>query len=106
MLPLKGLKVLDFSHAADGPTCGLMLAQAGADVIKIEPLQGEPYRRGADRRRLLQRQPQQARPGPQPAIRRGQRDSAHKLASAADIVVESFTPGVAERLGIGYAEIE
>ena len=46
MLPLKGLKVLDFSQNGDGPVCALMLAEAGAGVIKIEPPQGEPFRRG------------------------------------------------------------
>ena len=105
MLPLKGLKALDFSHAADGPTCGLLLAQAGADVIKIEPLQGEPYRSGpvsaafynANRNKrglaLNLRSPEG-------------REIARKLASTADIILESFTPGVADRLGIGYAEID
>jgi len=105
MLPLKGLKVLDFSHAADGPTCGLLLAQAGADVIKVEPLQGEPYRHGpvsaafysANRNKrglaLNLRSPEG-------------REIARKLASTADIILESFTPGVADRLGIGYAEID
>jgi len=105
MLPLKGLKALDFSHAADGPTCGLLLAQAGADVIKVEPLQGEPYRSGpvsaafysANRNKrglaLNLRSPEG-------------REIAQKLASTADIIIESFTPGVAGRLGIGYADID
>lgn len=104
MLPLKGLKVLDFSHAADGPTCGLMLAQAGADVIKVEPLQGEPYRRGltaaavynANRNKRGLALNLQSHEG---------REIARKLASTSDIIIESFTPGVADRLGIGYAEI-
>ena len=105
MLPLKGLKVLDFSHAADGPTCGLMLAQAGADVIKVEPLQGEPYRRGpasaaffnANRNKRGLALNLQSPEG---------KEIAQKLASTADIILESFTPGVAEKLGIGYAEID
>ena len=105
MLPLKGLKVLDFSHAADGPTCGLMLAQAGADVIKVEPLQGEPYRRGlttavvynANRNKRGLALNLQSTEG---------REIALKLAAASDIIIESFTPGVADRLGIGYAEID
>jgi len=105
MLPLKGLKVLDFSHAADGPTCGLLLAQAGADVIKVEPLQGEPYRRGpvaaafysANRNKRGLALNLQSPEG---------REIAQKLAAKADIIVESFTPGVAGRLGIGYTEID
>lgn len=105
MLPLKGLKILDFSHAADGPTCGLMLAQAGADVIKVEPLLGEPYRRGpaiaavynANRNKRGLALNLQSPEG---------REIARKLASVSDIIVESFTPGVADRLGIGYTEID
>ena len=104
MLPLKGLKTLDFSHAADGPTCGLLLAQAGADVIKVEPLQGEPYRRGltssafynANRNKRGLAINLQSPEG---------REIARKLASTSDIILESFTPGVADRLGIGYADI-
>ena len=105
MLPLKGLKTLDFSHAADGPTCGLLLAQAGADVIKVEPLQGEPYRRGltssafynANRNKRGLAINLQSPEG---------REIARKLASTSDIILESFTPGVADRLGIGYADID
>ena len=105
MLPLKGLKALDFSHAADGPTCGLLLAQAGADVIKVEPLQGEPYRRGltssafynANRNKRGLAINLQSPEG---------REIARKLASTSDIILESFTPGVADRLGIGYADID
>jgi len=104
MYPLQGLKVLDFSHAADGPTCGLMLARAGADVIKIEPLQGDPYRRGAASPAFLN-----ANRNKRGLVLNLQslegKEIAHKLASAADVVIESFTPGVAERLGIGYAEL-
>ena len=104
MLPLKGLNVLDFSHAGDGPTCGLMLAQAGADVIKVEPLQGDPFRRGltavsfynVNRNKRSLALNLQAPEG---------KEVAYRLASKSDIILESFTPGVAERLGIGYAEI-
>ncbi len=104
MLPLEGLNVLDFSHAADGPMCGFMLAEAGASVIKIEPLHGEPYRTG----------------GAAPAFYSANRNKrslslnlqtpegleiALKLASTADIIIESFTPGTADAMGIGYEDI-
>jgi len=105
MYPLQGLKVLDFSHSGDGPTCGLMLAQAGADVIKIEPLQGDPFRQGlaalafynANRNKRSLALNLQTPEG---------KEIAHKLAATADIIIESFTPGVAERLGIGYNQID
>lgn len=104
MYPLQGLKVLDFSHAGDGPTCGLMLAQAGADVIKIESHQGDPFRQGPtaiafyninrNKRSLaLNLQTPEGR------------EIALRLASKADIILESFTPGTAEKLGIGYGKI-
>jgi len=104
MYPLQGLKVLDFSHAGDGPTCGLMLAQAGADVIKIESHQGDPFRQGPTviafyninrnkRSLVLNLQTPEGR------------EIALRLASKADIIIESFTPGTAEKLGIGYGKI-
>lgn len=104
MLPLEGLRVLDFSQNGDGPTCGLMLAEAGAAVIKIEPLHGDAFRGNApsaffnnvnrNKRGLaLNLHPREGK------------EIAHRLASTADIVLESFTPGVADMLGIGYNEL-
>lgn len=104
MLPLKGLKALDFSHAADGPTCGLLLAQAGADVTKIEPLQGDPYRRGPASSAFFNANRNKRSLALNLHSPEG-KEIAHKLASTADIILESFTPGVAGRLGIGYSEI-
>lgn len=104
MLPLKDLKVLDLSHAGDGPMCALMLAEAGADVIKLEPLKGEPFRQGgavalfnnANRNKRSLALDLQSAEGRQIAL---------KLAAAADILVESFTPGIADKLGIGYTAV-
>ncbi len=105
MYPLHGLKVVDFSHSGDGPTCGLMLAQAGAEVIKVEPFKGDPFRHGLaavmfnniNRNKRSLALNLQAPDG---------REIAHRLAARADILLESYTPGVADRLGIGYSEIE
>lgn len=44
MLPLKGIKVVDFTHAVAGPFCSMMLADMGAEVVKVEPLWGEHFR--------------------------------------------------------------
>jgi crotonobetainyl-CoA:carnitine CoA-transferase CaiB-like acyl-CoA transferase len=104
MLPLEGLRVLDFSQNGDGPACGLMLAEAGAEVIKIEPLQGDAFRRGAALILFYN-------------INRNKRslalnlhspegkEIARKLAANADILLESFTPGVADMLGIGFHDL-
>jgi crotonobetainyl-CoA:carnitine CoA-transferase CaiB-like acyl-CoA transferase len=104
MLPLSGLKVLDFSQNGDGPVCALMLAEAGADVIKIEPPQGEPFRRGAaaitfyniNRNKRSLALNLQSPEG---------KEIAHRMTSGADILVESYTPGVSDSLGIGYKEV-
>ncbi|HET8744681.1 MAG TPA: CoA transferase, partial [Ramlibacter sp.] len=43
--PLKGLRVVEFTHMVMGPTCGMVLADLGAEVIKLEPLEGDHSRR-------------------------------------------------------------
>ena len=43
--PLKGIRVVEFAHMVMGPTCGLVLADLGAEVIKVEPLEGDNTRR-------------------------------------------------------------
>ncbi len=63
-LPLAGIRVLEFCHTIMGPTAGLILADLGADVIKIEPVGGDHTRRllRLCRRILSDLQPQQAQP--------------------------------------------
>jgi CoA:oxalate CoA-transferase len=92
-----------------GPYCTAMLADLGADVVKVEALQGDEYRRigpfRAGESALFQ------------LVNRSKRSVAlnlkqpsalalvQRLATAADVVVENFRPGVAERLGIGYEQL-
>lgn len=110
-LPLEGLSVLDCTQVMAGPFCTLLLADMGADVIKIEKPAG-----GDDTRRM----------GPQLiegwaaaflAINRNKRSLALDLRSeegskvfmrlldGADVVVENFRPGAMERLGLGYKQL-
>ncbi|WP_227243698.1 CaiB/BaiF CoA transferase family protein [Paraburkholderia caribensis] len=109
-LPLEGLRVIDFSRVLAGPYCAALLGDLGADVIKIEPPSGDDYRAvgpfAAD-----------GESGLFAAMNRNKRsivldlktDAGRELARAlcadADVVVENFRPGVAERLGIGYADL-
>jgi crotonobetainyl-CoA:carnitine CoA-transferase CaiB-like acyl-CoA transferase len=111
--PLDGIRVLDFTAAMAGPTCTMLLADFGAEVLKVEPPQGESSRRWGTAR---------FGPGGQfsglfLALNRNKRSVVLDLKSAAaaakladlirssDVVVENFKPGVAERLGIGYEQV-
>lgn len=103
MLPLQNIKVLEFTHAVMGPTTGLLLADMGAEVVHVEPLEGDATRRlkgfGT---------------GYFPFYSRNKKSLAidiktpkgkeiiYKLAQTADVVVENFGPGTMERLGFGY----
>jgi crotonobetainyl-CoA:carnitine CoA-transferase CaiB-like acyl-CoA transferase len=119
--PLEGIKVLDFSIAVAAPFGGAMLADMGAEVIKIERVQGEAQRLGLPAgmddvldTSIVEKMPDTAS---WMAFNRGKKDLAIdirtdkgkeiilKLAAETDVVLQSFRPGVAERLGIGYEDI-
>ncbi len=119
--PLEGIKVLDFSIAVAAPFGGTMLADMGAEVIKIERVQGEAQRLGLPAgmddvldTSVVEKMPDTAS---WMAFNRGKKDLAIdirtdkgkeiilKLAEETDVVLQSFRPGVAERLGIGYENI-
>ncbi len=103
LTPLSGLRVLEFTHAVLGPMCGLMLADFGAEVIRIEPLTGDPTRKlkgfGL---------------GYYPFFNRNKKSLAvdlktdegraliHQLLETTDVLVENFGPGTMDRLGLGY----
>jgi crotonobetainyl-CoA:carnitine CoA-transferase CaiB-like acyl-CoA transferase len=114
-LPLEGLKVLDLSRLLPGGFCSLLLADFGADVIKVEDTgMGDyvrwspPYYEGAE---------QTARGAPFLALNRGKRsirinlkhdrgkEVLVRLARDADVLLESFRPGVMDRLGVGYERL-
>jgi len=99
---LTGLKVLDLSWGISGPMAGMMLADAGADVVKIEPPGGDPFRNN-DRTRLGYKTWQR---GKRSAIldlkNETDLDVFLTLASHADVLIESFSPGTTSRLGIDY----
>ncbi len=111
MLPLQGIRVIDFSTLLPGPMATLLLAEAGAEVIKIErPGSGEELR---------QYQPRFADTSvPFAMLNRGKRSVAIDLKAAdavqrltpligsADVVVEQFRPGVMDRLGLGYESLK
>ena len=109
MQPLEGVKVLDFSTLLPGPMCTLMLADAGADVIKIEKSAGDEMRSylpnfGSDSVNfaLLNRGKKSIVADlKSPDIRR----QLEALILEADVLVEQFRPGVMDRLGLGYTDV-
>lgn len=103
--PYRGLRVLDAGQGIAGPYCGMLLAAAGADVIKLEPPEGD-WSRGLSTRR-------EGQSVMHTTFNRGKRSvvldlkspegraAASALAARADVLIEAFRPGVAARLGLG-----
>lgn len=105
-LPLEGVRVIEFTHMVMGPTVGVILADLGAEVIKIEPLKGD------NTRRLVG-----SGSGYFPMYNRNKKslcldlkspaglEIARDLVRGADVVIENFRPGAMDRLGLGYVEL-
>src|SRR5271163_1685955 len=103
--PLSGIRVLEFCHTIMGPTAGLILADLGADVIKVEPTAGDSTRRLSG-----------FAAGFFSAFNRNKRSIAidlkadegrallHRLVETADVTLENYAPGTMDRLGCGYAD--
>jgi crotonobetainyl-CoA:carnitine CoA-transferase CaiB-like acyl-CoA transferase len=104
--PLAGVTVLDFGQVYQGPYATMLMAKAGADVIKIEPPQGEPLRRRAPPGRSTTF-PIAMLNGNKRAItlnlkhQRG-RELLFRMVEKADVLLENFAPGVMDRLGVGW----
>jgi len=105
-LPLNGIKVIEFSHMVMGPCAGLMLADMGAEVIKVEPV-------GGDKTRRLRG----AGAGYFPMYNRNKKSLCINLKSeagktavlelikTADVFIENFRPGALDKLGFGFADL-
>ena len=103
---LEGVRVVEFAHMVMGPSCGLMLADLGAEVIKVEPLEGD------NTRRL-----EHAGAGFFPVFNRNKKslalDLKHpegralviKLVERSDVLTENFRPGALDKLGFSYAAL-
>ncbi|HEV8679250.1 MAG TPA: CoA transferase [Stellaceae bacterium] len=107
--PLAGVVVLDFGQVYQGPYATMLMAKAGADVIKIEPPQGEPLRRRAPPGKSTTF-PIAMLNGNKRAITlnlkdmRG-RDLLLRMVEKADVLLENFAPGVMDRLGVGWSVV-
>ena len=105
-LPLAGIRVVEFTHMVMGPTCGMVLADLGAEVIKVEPIAGDSTRHllgsGAGFFPLFNRNKKSI------ALDLRQPEgieAALKLIATADIVSENFKPGTMGKLGLDYATL-
>ncbi len=108
-LLLEGVRVLDLSRVMSGPFCSAMLADLGAEVIKIEmPGRGDdsrhfgPFADGESAYFMLLNRGKKS----MALDLKSGRDVAVALAASCDVVVENFRPGVAKRLGLDYASLE
>ncbi len=105
-LPLSGIRVIEFTHMVMGPTCGMVLGDLGAEVIKVEPLGGDSTRKllgsGAGFYPLFNRNKKSL------AIdlhsEKG-REVVHRLIATADIVSENFKTSTMHKLGLDYAAL-
>jgi crotonobetainyl-CoA:carnitine CoA-transferase CaiB-like acyl-CoA transferase len=105
-LPLAGIRVVEFTHMVMGPTCGMVLADLGAEVIKVEPIEG-------DRTRHLLG----AGAGFFPMFNRNKKsialdlrnpqglEAALRLCVGADVVAQNFRPGTMDKYGLGHAAL-
>jgi crotonobetainyl-CoA:carnitine CoA-transferase CaiB-like acyl-CoA transferase len=101
-LPLEGIRVAEFCHVVMGPTCGLILADLGAEVIKVEPIEGDHTRKlvasGAGFFPTYNRNKKSFAVDLKSP--RG-REAVLKLVAVADVVTENFKPGAMGKLGLG-----
>jgi crotonobetainyl-CoA:carnitine CoA-transferase CaiB-like acyl-CoA transferase len=100
---LSSLRVLEFSHAVLGPACGLILADLGAEVIRIEPVDGDPTRKlkgfGTGYYPFFNRNKKSL--AVDIKSKQGQ-EIIFKLLESTDVLIENFAPGTMDRLGFGY----
>jgi crotonobetainyl-CoA:carnitine CoA-transferase CaiB-like acyl-CoA transferase len=105
-LPYDGVRVVEFTHMVMGPTCGMVLADLGAEVIKVEPIAGDNTRRllgsGAGFFPLFNRNKKSIALDLQ---RPEGREAALRLIATADVVSENFKPGTMKKLGLDYASL-
>src|SRR5438132_2208561 len=106
-LPLSGIRVVEFSHMVMGPTCGMILGDLGAEVIKVEPPGGDKTRKllgsGAGFFRMFNRNKKSVSANLDDSADRAR---INKLIASADVVSENFRPGALKKHGLDYASLK
>ena len=107
MLPLEGVRVVEFAHMVMGPSCGLVLADLGAEVIKVEPLAGDNTRRleaaGAGFFPVFNRNKKSLAVD---LARLEGKEVVLKLLKTSDVLTENFRPGALDKLGFSYEQLK
>lgn len=107
--PLDGIRVLDFTNMLSGPYCTRLLADLGAEVIKVEPPVGDHNRSRRPVRKGYSSFFGHLNCGKKSIVldlkTSAGRDAAVALAAKSDVIVENWRPGVADRLGVGYKSV-
>ena len=105
-LPLAGIRVVEFTHMVMGPTCGLILGDLGAEVIKVEPVGGDSTRKllgsGAGFFPMFNRNKKSVALDLQ---KPEGKEVALRLIATADVISENFKPGTMQKLGLDYASL-
>jgi crotonobetainyl-CoA:carnitine CoA-transferase CaiB-like acyl-CoA transferase len=105
-LPLEGLRVVEFTHMVMGPTCGMVLADMGAEVIKVEPIEGDRTRHllgaGAGFFPMFNRNKKSIKLNLQTP---DGAEMARRLCATADVVCENFKPGSMAKYGLDYTSL-
>jgi crotonobetainyl-CoA:carnitine CoA-transferase CaiB-like acyl-CoA transferase len=106
MKSLNNIRVIEFTHAILGPSCGVILADMGAEVIKVEPIEGDPTRTlkgfGVGYFPMFNRNKKSI------AVNIKSEDGkriVHKLVEQSDVLIENFAPSTMSRLGFGYEQL-
>src|SRR5690625_4590265 len=104
-LPLEGVKIVEFSHVQAGPICGMMLADMGAEVIKVESFSGDMYRAPLDGCFFDNFNRNKKSISIDLKTKKGI-DIAEKLILEADVLLENYRPGALARLGLCFDRVK
>jgi crotonobetainyl-CoA:carnitine CoA-transferase CaiB-like acyl-CoA transferase len=104
--PLQGLRVVEFSQMVMGPSCGLILADLGADVIKVEPLKGDRTRSfKGPASGFFNTYCRNKRSIALDASTPGGQQVARRLIESCDVLIENFRPGLLKRIGLDHESV-
>lgn len=102
-LPLAGIHVIEFCHTIMGPSCGLALADLGAEVVKVEPVEGDRTRRlGGFGTGFFAYYNRNKRSLSIDLKSTQGRRAVERLVAGADVMIENFAPGTLDKMGYGY----